>query len=206
MYGPTETTVWSTLARISDAQQRITIGRPIDNTQVWILDDKLNPVPIGAEGELCIGGAGVAIGYFKRPELTAERFVPDPFDRTPGARIYRTGDLARWREDGTLEHLGRLDFQVKIRGYRIELGEIEARLAALGGVARTVVVAREDSPGDVRLVGYVVPNAGAQLDPAHMRETLRAGLPDYMLPQHIVVLDTMPLLPNGKIDRKARRR
>ncbi|MBX3622878.1 MAG: amino acid adenylation domain-containing protein [Rhizobacter sp.] len=203
MYGPTETTVWSTLARITDAAQKITIGRPIDNTQVWVLDEQMRPCAIGAEGELCIGGDGVALGYFKRPELTAERFVPDPFRTAPGARLYRTGDLARWRDDGTLEHLGRLDFQVKIRGYRIELGEIEARLEALPGVARSVVMAREDVPGDVRLVGYVVAQAGASLDAAQMREALRAGLPDYMLPQHIVTLETMPLLPNGKIDRKS---
>jgi amino acid adenylation domain-containing protein len=203
MYGPTETTVWSTLCRITDAKQKITIGHPIDNTQVWVLDEQFNPCAIGQEGELCIGGAGVATGYFKRPELTAEKFVADPFDATPGARIYRTGDLARWREDGTLEHLGRLDFQVKIRGYRIELGEIEARLAALPGIARTVVMAREDSPGDVRLIGYAVPHAGQSLDPGALREALRSGLPDYMLPQQIVLLDTMPLLPNGKIDRKA---
>ena len=203
MYGPTETTVWSTLCRITDAKQKITIGHPIDNTQVWVLDEHLKPCPIGQEGELCIGGAGVATGYFKRPELTAEKFIADPFNATPGARIYRTGDLARWREDGTLEHLGRLDFQVKIRGYRIELGEIEARLAALPGIARTVVMAREDSPGDVRLIGYVVPHAGQQPDASALREALRGDLPDYMLPQQIVLLDTMPLLPNGKIDRKA---
>ena len=203
MYGPTETTVWSTLCRITDANQKITIGRPIANTQVWVLDEQLKPCAIGQEGELCIGGAGVAKGYFKRDELTAEKFIANPFDRTPGARIYRTGDLARWREDGTLEHLGRLDFQVKIRGYRIELGEIEARLAALPGVARTVVMAREDSPGDVRLVGYFVPQPGANPDVTQLRESLRVGLPDYMLPQHIVALDAMPLLPNGKIARKA---
>ncbi len=203
MYGPTETTVWSTLARITDAQQRITVGRPIDNTQVWILDEKLQPCPVGAEGEICIGGTGVATGYHNRPELTAERFVADPLSMEPGARIYRTGDLGRWREDGRIEHLGRLDFQVKIRGYRIELGEIEARLAALPGVARTVVTAREDQPGDVRLVAYFVPQAGQAPEPAALREALRGVLPDYMLPQFVVPLDAMPLLPNGKIDRKA---
>ncbi|AKJ29873.1 malonyl CoA-acyl carrier protein transacylase [Caldimonas brevitalea] len=204
LYGPTETTVWSTLSRITDPQQRITVGRPIDNTQVWILDEHMAPCAVGAEGEICIGGAGVASGYFKRPELSAERFVADPFNpHDPDARLYRTGDLGRWREDGTIEHLGRLDFQVKIRGYRIELGEIEARLAALPGVARSVVVAREDSPGDVRLVAYFVPQAGATPEPAALREALRAGLPDYMLPQYVVPLDTFPLLPNGKIDRKS---
>lgn len=203
MYGPTETTVWSTLSRITDARQRITVGRPIDNTQVWILDDKLQPCAVGTEGEICIGGDGVATGYFNRPELTAEKFVRDPFSARPGARLYRTGDLGKWRDDGTIEHLGRLDFQVKIRGYRIELGEIEARLAAQAGVARTVVVAREDTPGDVRLVAYFVPEAGATPDPAVLREALRATLPDYMLPQFVVPLDAMPLLPNGKIDRKS---
>ncbi|MCM5680345.1 amino acid adenylation domain-containing protein [Schlegelella sp. S2-27] len=203
MYGPTETTVWSTLSRIDDANQRITVGRPIDNTQVWVVDDQLRPCGVGVEGEICIGGEGVALGYFKRPELTAEKFVQDPFSTAARARIYRTGDLGKWREDGTIEHLGRLDFQVKIRGYRIELGEIEARLAGQPGVARTVAIAREDSPGDVRLVAYFVAEAGAAPDPAALREALRGALPDYMLPQFVVPLPTMPLLPNGKIDRKS---
>jgi len=203
MYGPTETTVWSTLSLITDARAPIVIGRPMDNTSVWILGEDLKPCAVGAEGEICIGGAGVANGYFKRPELTADRFVANPFDNTPGARLYRTGDLGRWREDGRLEHLGRLDFQVKIRGYRIELGEIEAGLAALPGVARSVVVPREDTPGDVRLIAYVVPQAAAQLDPSQMRDVLRGTLPDYMLPHNVVVLEAMPLLPNGKIDRKS---
>lgn len=202
MYGPTETTVWSTLGRVA-AGRKITIGHPIANTQVWILDDRMNPCPIGAEGEICIGGSGVAAGYHNRPELTAERFVADPFSTLPNARLYRTGDLGRWREDGTLEHLGRLDFQVKIRGYRIELGEIETRLAEQAGVARCVVMAREDQPGDVALVAYAVPRAGAVLDGAGLRESLRTDLPDYMVPRTVLVLDTLPLLPNGKIDRKA---
>ena len=206
MYGPTETTVWSTLSRIQDPAQAITIGRPIDNTQVWVLDEAMQPCAIGQEGELCIGGLGVALGYLHRPELSAERFLSDPFRPTArGARLYRTGDLARWREDGSLDHLGRMDHQVKIRGYRIELGEIEARLAALPGVGRTVVAAREDSPGDVRLVAYVVaqPALPAPLTEAALRDALRPQLPDYMLPQHVVLLDALPLLPNGKIDRKA---
>ncbi|QIM51885.1 non-ribosomal peptide synthetase/type I polyketide synthase [Hydrogenophaga crocea] len=203
MYGPTETTVWSTLSRITDAAQKISIGHPIANTQVWVLDEQGKPCAIGQEGELCIGGTGVANGYFKREELTAERFVADPFSRVPGARLYRTGDLARWLDNGTLEHLGRLDFQVKIRGYRIELGEIEARLAALPGIARTVVMAREDTPGDVRLIAYAVPAPGATPEPAALRDALRIGLPDYMVPQQVVLLETLPLLPNGKIDRKA---
>ncbi len=203
MYGPTETTVWSTVCRITDAAAKITVGSPIDNTQVWVLDEQGQSCGIGQEGELCIGGVGVANGYFKRPELTAEKFCPDPFAREPGARLYRTGDLARWREDGRLEHLGRLDFQVKIRGYRIELGEIEAQLAAQPGIARTVVMAREDTPGDVRLVAYAVPAEGARPEPEKLREALRGPLPAYMVPQHVVLLDALPLLPNGKIDRKA---
>ena len=203
MYGPTETTVWSTLSRISDAKQKITVGRPIANTQAWILDEQLQPCAIGQEGELCIGGAGVATGYFKRPELTAEKFLTDPFNPEAGARLYRTGDLARWAADGTIEHLGRLDFQVKIRGYRIELGEIEARLAALPGIARTVVMAREDNPGDVRLVGYIVTQPGVTADESQLRTALRSDLPDYMVPQHLVALDALPLLPNGKINRNA---
>ena len=202
MYGPTETTVWSTLSRITQAQ-RITVGRPIANTQVWILDEQGRPCALGQEGELCIGGEGVALGYLHRPELTAEKFVADPFRGAAGVKLYRTGDLARWAEDGQIEHLGRLDFQVKIRGYRIELGEIEARLAAQPGISRSVVMAREDQPGDVRLVGYVVPQAGAKADATALRTALRVELPDYMVPQFIVSLDSLPLLPNGKIDRKA---
>jgi amino acid adenylation domain-containing protein len=203
LYGPTETTVWSTLARVTDADAPIVIGRPMHNTRVWVLDEAGQPAAVGAEGELCIGGLGLANGYFKRPELTAERFIPDPFDPTPGARLYRTGDLGRWREDGTLEHLGRLDFQVKIRGYRIELGEIEACLEALPGVARSVVLPVEDAPGQHRLIGYVTPRPGSALDVSTMREALRGPLPDYMIPQQLVALEQLPLLPNGKIDRKS---
>ncbi|MBH1986281.1 MAG: amino acid adenylation domain-containing protein [Burkholderiales bacterium] len=202
MYGPTETTVWSTLSRVSDAR-RITVGRPIANTQVWVLDERNQPCAIGQEGELCIGGDGVATGYLHRPELSAEKFIDDPFRSEPGVKLYRTGDLARWAADGCIEHLGRLDFQVKVRGYRIELGEIEARLAAQPGVSRSVVVAREDQPGDVRLVGYVVPQAGHTPDAAALRSALRVDLPDYMVPQFIVPMDALPLLPNGKIDRKS---
>jgi amino acid adenylation domain-containing protein len=198
LYGPTETTVWSTLARVR-ADDKVVIGRPIANTQVWIVDDAMRPRAVGIEGEICIGGAGVALGYHQRPELTAERFVADPF--VPGGRVYRTGDLGLWRDDGTLEHRGRLDSQVKLRGYRIELGEIEARLAQLPGVSRNVVVAREDRPGDPALVAYVV--ADGAVSEAAMRDALCAALPDYMIPRHIVALERLPLLPNGKIDRKA---
>lgn len=207
LYGPTETTVWSTCARITagrDGEADIHIGHPIANTQVWILDERGNLCPLGVPGEICIGGDGVTLGYLGRPELTAERFVPDRSrPGVAGARIYRTGDRGRWRTDGQLEHLGRLDFQVKVRGYRIELGEIEATLATHPAVARVVAMAREDRPGDVRLVAYVVPHPGQTLDEAGMAGHLRGQLPSYMVPQHLVLLDRIPLLPNGKVDRKA---
>jgi amino acid adenylation domain-containing protein len=203
MYGPTETTVWSTCCRITDGAQKISIGTPIANTQVWIVDEQLRPVPAGSEGEICIGGRGVALGYFKRPELTAEKFVADPFSPTPGARLYRTGDLGRWRDDGQLEHLGRMDFQVKVRGYRIELGEIEAACTAFEGVAQAIVTAPELSPGNVQLVAYVVPKAGGAPDHQALRAQLKLVLPDYMVPQQVVSLASLPLLPNGKVNRKA---
>ncbi len=206
MYGPTETTVWSTLWRVDRAtldQRGVSIGQPVANTSVWIVNEALQPCPIGVPGEICIGGSGVALGYLERPELTAERFVADPFGKTPGARLYRTGDRGRWRNDGLLEHLGRLDFQVKVRGYRIELGEIESACSAVAGVTQSVVLAREDNPGDVRLVAYLTLNDAAAFDEAALRTQLRARLPEYMLPQHVVVLKTIPLLPNGKVDRKA---
>ncbi|MEJ8820516.1 amino acid adenylation domain-containing protein [Variovorax humicola] len=205
MYGPTETTIWSTLHHV-DASRidsgGVSIGKPIDNTTVWILDERLQPVPVGVRGEICIGGKGVALGYLNRPELTAERFVMADVEgqRT---RLYRTGDLGRWRGDGLLEHLGRMDFQVKVRGYRIELGEIEARCNETPGVARSVVVTREDRPGDVRLVAYVAMTPGATFDRTVLGGHLRASLPQYMVPQHVVELDALPLLPNGKVDRKA---
>ncbi|MBU8974939.1 amino acid adenylation domain-containing protein [Lysobacter sp. MMG2] len=203
VYGPTETTVWSTCSRVTTASD-IHIGRPIDNTQVWILDPRGELCPLGVPGEIWIGGDGVTLGYLNRPELTSERFVPDPFSTASGALLYRTGDRGRWRPDGVLEHQGRLDFQVKVRGYRIELGEIEALLAAHPQVARAVVVAREDRPGDVRLVAYVVSDSlttgeGESL----LASYLKGSLPDYMIPQHILFLDAIPLLPNGKIDRKS---
>ncbi|WP_206859395.1 non-ribosomal peptide synthetase [Lysobacter changpingensis] len=202
VYGPTETTVWSTCSRVLDASD-IHIGRPIDNTQVWILDPRGELCPLGVPGEIWIGGDGVTLGYLNRPELTSERFVPDPFAGSSGALLYRTGDRGRWRPDGVLEHQGRLDFQVKVRGYRIELGEIEALLAAHAQVARAVVVAREDRPGDVRLVAYVVGEGASSLDEAALASYLKGSLPDYMIPQHILFLDAIPLLPNGKIDRKS---
>ena len=205
MYGPTETTVWSTVwpvSRTAVKQRGVSIGRPIANTSVWILNESLQPCPRGVPGEICIGGDGVALGYLDRTELTADRFVADPFSTTPGARMYRTGDRGRWRNDDLLEHLGRLDFQVKVRGYRIELGEIEAACNEVAGVAQSVVLAREDQPGDVRLVAYLTLAGTAAFDEAALRAHLRGRLPEYMLPQHVVVLDAIPLLPNRKVDRK----
>ncbi|MFT3954883.1 MAG: amino acid adenylation domain-containing protein [Piscinibacter sp.] len=196
MYGPTETTVWSSCWRVEAEASAISIGRPIANTTIRVLDARQAPCPVGVAGEICIGGAGVADGYLKRPELTAERFVDDPL--ASGQRIYRTGDLGRWRADGLLEHLGRLDAQVKLRGHRIELGEIEAQLAAHPGVARAVCAVREAQPGDLRLVAYVVPRE-TMPPAAELREHLRAVLPEYMLPQHVIAIAAVPLLPNGKV-------
>lgn len=202
MYGPTETTIWSTTHRVDGSGGAVPLGTPIANTKCHVVDAHLSLVPPGVAGELLIGGAGVARGYLGRPELTAERFIPDPFD-DPGGRLYRTGDLARWRADGVLEFLGRLDHQVKIRGFRIELGEIESRLRAATGVREAVVVAREDVPGDKRLVAYVTAGAGTVLSPAALRGALREELPEHMIPSHIVVLTALPLTPNAKVDRKA---
>jgi len=205
VYGPTETTVWSTtwrMQREAIVLRGVSIGRPIDNTSVWILDAHLQLCPVGVPGEICIGGMGVTQGYLNQPELTAERFVNVSIagSETP---VYRTGDRGRWRNDGVLEHLGRFDFQVKVRGYRIELGEIEARCNEAPGVTRSVVTTREDQPGDVRLVAYLAVEPGATVDRLALRDHLRASLPQYMLPHHVVTLDALPLLPNGKIDRKA---
>jgi len=199
MYGPTETTVWSTCWQVELPIERISIGRPIANTVVRVLDEQGQPCALGVPGELCIGGDGVTSGYLQRPELTAERFIADPTN--PGARLYRTGDRGRWCDDGMLEHLGRMDSQVKVRGHRIELGEIETNLASHPQVAQAVVLVREDQPGDVRLVAYVVGREG-QATAADLRTHLRLNLPDYMLPQHFVPLERLPLLANGKIDRK----
>ncbi|MES1204666.1 MAG: amino acid adenylation domain-containing protein [Pseudomonadota bacterium] len=201
-YGPTETTIWSTLECVTAPP--ITIGRPIANTQVYVLDGRRRLVPPGVVGELFIGGAGVAQGYLGRAELTAERFVPDPFAERPGGRLYRTGDLARLRLDGRLEWLGRSDFQVKVRGHRIELGEIEARLAECAGVGETVVTVREVAPGDQRVVAYLRPQAGAPAgvpNEALLRRELAQRLPRDMVPQHFVLLDSFPRTPNGKVDR-----
>jgi natural product biosynthesis luciferase-like monooxygenase protein len=202
MYGPTETTIWSSVDAVEPSEGKITIGRPIANTQLYVLDANREPVPPGVHGELYIGGAGVVRGYLHRPELTAERFVPDPFAAEPGARMYRTGDLARFAEDGRVDFLGRLDHQVKIRGYRIELGEIESALLEHPSVREAVVVALDDGGGK-RLVGYVSKKPGLDLCTTSLRGSLRDRLPEYMVPSQIVVLAALPLTPNAKIDRKA---
>ena len=201
LYGPTETTTYSTWT-LRAPRQRETIGVPIANTQVYLLDACLNPVPIGVTGELCIGGHGVARGYLNRPELTAERFVPDPFRAGPGARLYRTGDLARHRPDGNIELLGRADSQVKLRGFRIELGEIEMVLTRHPQVRAAAVIVREDLPGEKRLAAYVVAR-DATVAVADLRAWLERQLPDYMVPTAFVALPALPLTPNGKVDRKA---
>ncbi len=202
MYGPTETTIWSSTHTVDRAPTSIPIGTPIANTQLYVLDANRSPVPIGVPGELYIGGDGVVRGYLNRPELSAERFLANPFRGGKAARMYRTGDLAKFRADGCVEFLGRTDFQVKIRGYRIELGEIEAVLGTASGVREAVVIAREDTPGDQRLVAYLVP-AGNAPDATELKEHLRAKLPEYMVPAHFVTLERLPLTPNGKVDRKA---
>jgi natural product biosynthesis luciferase-like monooxygenase protein len=200
MYGPTETTIWSSTQAAEPCAGAVPLGRPIANTQFYVLDERQRPVPPGTAAELYIGGDGVARGYLNRADLTRERFLPDPFRE--GGRMYRTGDLARYGEDGVLHFLGRVDHQVKVRGYRIELGEIEARLAAHPAVREAVVVAREDAPGDVRLVAYVRPAGEAAPDEA-LRAHLKESLPDYMVPAHFVAMQTFPLTPNAKVDRKA---
>ncbi len=203
MYGPTETTVWSTCRRLSRSPGQVLIGRPIANTQIHVLDRLQQPVPVGVPGELYIGGDGVARGYLNRPELTAERFVADPWRGEPTARLYRTGDMVRLRPDGELEFLGRNDSQVKVRGFRVELGEVEASLARHPSVRQAVAMAREDRKGDVRLVAYTVLQPGLTAPEEELREHLRRLLPEYMVPQHLVQLEELPLTPNGKIDRKA---
>lgn len=200
MYGPTETTIWSSTATVGDIEANAPLGTAIANTQLYILDSKLRPVPPGVPGELFIGGDGVTRGYLNREELTQERFLPNPF--VPSGRIYRTGDLVRIGPDGEIQFIGRTDHQVKVRGYRIELGEIEARLGQHPAVAEAVVVAREDKANDVRIVAYVRFKSGFATE-TELADHVRATLPEYMVPVHFVKMDSFPLTPNAKVDRKA---
>jgi amino acid adenylation domain-containing protein len=204
VYGPTECTTFSTWYLIQDAQgATIPIGRPIANTQTYILDRYLQPVPIGVVGELYIGSSGLAKGYLNRPELTAERFIPNPFSREHQARLYKTGDLVRYLPDGNIEFVGRIDNQVKIRGFRIELGEIEAVLSQHPAIQYAVVILRQDTPDDKRLVAYVVPNQNQATTVSNLRHFLKQKLPNYMIPAAFVILEALPLTPNGKVDRQA---
>jgi amino acid adenylation domain-containing protein len=202
-YGPSEATVWATFAECKDAARRPPIGRPVDNVEAYILDAALQPVPVGVAGELYIGGAGLARCYSKRPELTAASFIPHPFSSAPGRRLFRTGDRARYLAHGEIEFLGRFDQQVKVRGFRIELGEIETALAMHATVLDSVVVAREDAPGERRLVAYVVPREQPAPPVDELRDFLSERLPEYMLPSAFVFLESLPLTPNGKVDRRA---
>ena len=230
LYGPTETTIWSTLYQVDRKDESVSIGRPIANTQIFILDRYLMPVPVGVFGELHIGGAGLSRGYLNRPELTAEKFIPNPFAEGglhasfilhPSSfilseRLYKTGDLARYLPDGNIEFMGRSDHQVKVRGFRIELGEIEAVLSQYPAVREAIALVREDNPGDKRLVAYIVANSELRgghgdTDPTHsefinhLRVFLKQKLPQYMMPSAFVLLEAMPLTPNGKIDRRSLR-
>jgi amino acid adenylation domain-containing protein len=204
LYGPTEATTYSTFALVKKgANGPPPIGRPIANTQIYLLDPNLQPVPVGIPGELHIGGAGLARGYLNRPELTAQKFILHPFSTEPGARLYKTGDLARYLPNGDIEYLGRLDHQVKIRGFRIELGEIETVLGHHPAVREAVVLAREDAPDDKRLVAYAVPHQGSVPAITELRRFLQQKLPEYMVPSAFVLCGTLPLTPNGKVDRRA---
>jgi amino acid adenylation domain-containing protein len=203
MYGPTETTIWSTVHRVAPGAGPVPLGVPIANTSVHVLDESMADVPAGAEGELWIGGDGVARGYLNRPELTAERFIADPFSGVPGSRLYRTGDLARWLPDGALLFVGRRDHQVKIRGFRIELGEIENVLLRDAMVREAAVIAREDARGEKRLIAFVAGREPGVVDTRGVRERLRTALPAYMIPSRVVAVEALPLTPNGKIDRNA---
>ena len=202
-YGPTETTVWATMYRLSPPVEAILIGRPIANTVAHVLDKNMRQVPVGVRGELFVGGAAVANGYLNRPDLTAERFLPDAIASDSGARMYKTGDVVRLLADGNLECLGRTDNQVKVRGFRIELGEIENVLLHHAGLTEAAVTVREDNAGDARLVAYLVGKGRADVSDGDLRAFVRQTLPDHMVPHAFVWVDAMPLTPSGKIDRKA---
>ncbi len=203
MYGPTETTIWSTCSEVVEGDGPVPLGTAIDHTFLYIVDEQRNPTPWGVAGELIIGGKGVARGYHRRPDLTQERFIQDPFSEDPAARAYRTGDAARFRHDGTLEFLGRMDQQVKLRGFRVELGEIESQLLRLPAVETCAVKLFSLSPQDARLVAYIVKTPGAALVTPELQASLRGYLPEYMVPSFFVELPTLPLTPNGKVDRRA---
>ncbi|HYO56919.1 non-ribosomal peptide synthetase, partial [Archangium sp.] len=202
-YGPTENTVYTTTAVVEEAGGLPLIGRPLSNVQVYVLDEGMNPVPVGVGGELFIGGDSLGRGYLGRPELTAEKFVPNPFSGKAGERLYRTGDVVRWSVGGELEFLGRADRQVKVRGFRIELGEIEVVLAQHPAVREAVVVVRESAPGVNQLVGYVVTQGEAQPSKMELRAYLRGKLPEPMVPSALVLLEALPLTSNGKVNRRA---
>jgi acyl-coenzyme A synthetase/AMP-(fatty) acid ligase/acyl carrier protein len=210
LYGPTETTIFSLSQRVERGETKPLIGRPLSNTEVYLLDAALRPVPLGARGEVFLGGDGVSMGYWRRPDLTAERFLPDPLGGRPGARLYRTGDLARHRQDGSVDYLGRSDHQVKVRGVRVELGEIEQALRAHPAVALAVAAVRDDAPGGRQLIAYLVPVAGSQAgglvggpSASELRRFLAERLPEAMIPAAFVPLAALPLNRNGKVDRKA---
>ncbi|MBW4635809.1 MAG: amino acid adenylation domain-containing protein [Iphinoe sp. HA4291-MV1] len=206
LYGPTETTIWSTACKVEASKLSkylVPIGNPIANTQVYLLDSHLQPVPIGVPGEVYIGGEGLARGYLNRPELTSEKFITNPFDNSKSNRLYKTGDLACYLPDGNIEYLDRIDYEVKIRGFRIELGEIEAVLSQHPIVHQTVVIAREDLPGDKHLVAYLVSNQEEVPTISDLRRFLKQQLPEYMMPSAFVIVDALPLTPNGKVDRRA---
>jgi amino acid adenylation domain-containing protein len=204
MYGPTETTIWSTVNKINDKVGPVLIGFPIANTQIYILDKHLQPVAVGITSELHIGGDGLARGYLNRPELTAERFIANPFNNDmPGSRLYKTGDLAKYLPDGNIEILGRLDFQVKVRGFRIELGDIKSALEQHPAVKDAIVLASEDDPGGKRLIAYIVSKEIMVFSIIELRNYLKQKVPEYMVPSAFVTLKELPLTPNGKVDRKA---
>ncbi|MCP4937461.1 MAG: amino acid adenylation domain-containing protein, partial [bacterium] len=204
LYGPTETTIWSARYQVTAGLDKVPIGRPIANTQLHLLDGQMQSVPIGVPGELYIAGDGLARGYYGRSNLTADRFIPDPFSQTPGKRMYKTGDQARYLPDGNIEFLGRNDHQVKVRGFRIELGEIEVILNQYPSVAQVVLTTHEDASGSSALVAYIIAENQTDLPPINdLRDHLGQALPDYMIPSAFIFLETYPLTPNGKIDRKA---